>query len=332
MAAKLSPSLLEIAIFGTGALGTLFGSRLTPFAKVSLFGKWVEQIKHLQDKGLIVTHLDGSQSHHFLRVVSDIQLMPKVDLALILVKSYQTARVAQLAAKILQPAGLALTLQNGLGNLEQLKRQIAPERASLGVTSQGATVLAPGQLRHAGEGPTYLVSEPAQEKRLKEIKDLFNKAGLETKLVKNGEGVIWGKLAVNAGINPLTALMEVPNGALVENDGLRKVMSAAAREVGRVALAQDIQLPFTDAADQAIAVCRTTAQNHSSMLQDIRRGAPTEIDAICGAIVRLGRQLGVFTPVNERLLYLVEKKQAGHVALPNDLAPNEILRLFDMQI
>jgi 2-dehydropantoate 2-reductase len=176
-------------------------------------------------------------------------------------------------------------------------------------------VLAPGRLRHAGEGPTHLALAPGLEKQLQLVAALFNTAGLKTSLVDNANSLVWGKLAINAGINPLTALLEVPNGALVEEESLRQIMSAAAREVAQVAAAQDIRLPFADAARRAAEVSRATASNRSSMLQDISRVAPTEIDAIAGEVVRFGRQLGVPTPVNEFLLQLVKDKEAGHFSL-----------------
>ncbi len=306
-------SSLHIAIFGVGAMGSLFGSRLTPMAHVTLFGHWAEQIKTLKQKGLSITHPDGDQSNHNLQVTNNLSEIKSVDIALILVKGHQTAKAAQQAAQVLQPDGLAITLQNGLGNLEILADHVGRQRAALGVTAQGATVLAPGHLRHAGQGPTYLAGMPEQATRINQVADLFNNAGLETEVVDNPDGLVWGKLAINAGINPLTAVLEVPNGALAQDKNLYQVMSAAANEVARVAAAQGIKLPYGNAANRTAEVSRATASNRSSMLQDMSRAAPTEIDAISGAVVRFGQRLGVPTPVNEFLLRLVKDKEAGRV-------------------
>ena len=308
---------LNIAIFGIGAMGTLFGGKLDPLANVTLFGNWAAQIDTLRRDGLTVTHPDGSQSHHAVQATDDLNTMPPADVALVLVKSYQTARAARQAANILRPDGLAVTLQNGLGNLETLAEVVGPERAALGITAQGATVLAPGQLRHAGSGPTHLARLPGREKRLQQVVDLFNAAGLQTTQVDNAGSLVWGKLAVNAGINPLTALLEIPNGALADDDTLRRVMATAATEVAQVAAAQGVNLPFADAAARATEVCRATAGNRSSMLQDISRAAPTEIDAISGAVVNFGRRLGVPTPMNELLLRMVKDKEAGILSITN---------------
>ena len=311
----IEKSTLNIAIFGVGAMGTLFGSRLSPLANVTLFGSWLTQIETLQRDGLTVVHPDDTQSHHRLRVTNDLNEMPPADVTLILVKSHQTSRTARQAASILRPTGIAITLQNGLGNLEKLARAVGRNRSVLGVTAQGATVLAPGCLRHAVEGKTFIATTPDQEKALQAVADLFSSAGLETTLMDNADGLVWGKLAVNAGINPLTALLEVPNGALVEEETLRQIMSAAATEVAQVAAAQGIVLPFANAASHTAEVSRSTATNRSSMLQDISRVAPTEIDAISGAVVRFGHRLGIPTPVNEFLLRLIKDKEAGRFSL-----------------
>jgi 2-dehydropantoate 2-reductase len=202
-----------------------------------------------------------------------------------------------------------------LGNLELLSKAVGPQRAAIGITAQGATVSQPGQLRHAGEGPTYLAGTPSQLAQLQTVSELFNAAGIETSLADNVDSLVWGKLAINAGINPLTALLNVSNGALVENQILRRVMSAAAEEVEQVAAAQGIRLPYASAAERTAEVSKATASNRSSMLQDLSRQAPTEIEAISGVVVQLGDKLGVPTPVNRILFKLIKAKESGALGL-----------------
>ncbi|MDM8527115.1 2-dehydropantoate 2-reductase [Anaerolineales bacterium HSG24] len=302
---------LNITIFGIGALGTLFGSHLNSVAQVTLFGHWPAQFAALRRDGLSMTHPDGHQSHHRLTITNQLQQIPTTDLALVLVKSHQTAQVAQQAVRVLHLDGLVLTLQNGLGNYEQLADIVGSERTTLGITAQGATMTAPGQLLYAGTGPTHLTRSPTQADRLTIITELFNRAGLPTMLVDQADSLVWGKLAINAGINPLTSLLELPNGALVEPSKYQTMMITAALEVAQVAKAQGIELPYPDVAQRVIDVCLATATNHSSMLQDIKRGASTEIEAICGQVVKHGQRLGVPTPMNVRLLTLVQAKERG---------------------
>ncbi len=136
-------------------------------------------------------------------------------------------------------------------------------------------------------------------------------AGFTVELVSDVQGLVWGKLAVNAAINPLTAVRRIRNGLLVENEGLCRVMMAAARETAVVAAAQGIHLPYPDAAQRALQVARGTAGNHSSMLQDVLRGSQTEIEAICGAVIRAGQQFAIPTPINAQLWRWVKSAEAG---------------------
>ncbi|MCB0193100.1 MAG: 2-dehydropantoate 2-reductase [Anaerolineae bacterium] len=306
-----SKSSLNIVVFGVGAMGSLFGSRLARVANVTLFGHWPQQIAALQEQGLTVMHPDGRESRHTLNVTNDLSQVPAAHIALILVKSYQTERVMSEVTQVLRPNGIAITLQNGLGNLDQLAKGVGQKRAVQGVTAQGATIVEPGLLRHAGEGLTYLAQSSGQERQVARAAKLFNKAGFATEIVDNADSVIWGKLAINAGINPLTALLNVPNGFLAQDEKLQRLMSAAASEVAQVARAQGINLPFADVTSKTTEVSQATASNRSSMLQDMSRSAPTEIEAISGAVVRFGQSLGIPTPINKFLLWAIKTKEAG---------------------
>ena len=305
---------MRIVIAGVGAMGCLLGACLGSVADVALLGCWPEQLTALRRDGLRLEHPDGRVSHHALAVTGDVAAVGRASIALVAVKSRQTPAAAQAIAPLLSAGGLAVTLQNGLNNRATLRAVLGDERVALGVTAQGATVIAPGVVRHAGHGPTYLGRDaalgPSQLAYLHELASLFERAGLETHVVDDTDGLVWGKLAVNAAINPLTALLRVPNGALLEHEELVAVMRRTAAEVAAVAAAQGIPLA-NDAADRAITVARATAANRSSMLQDVERGAPTEIEAICGAVARAGLAVGVPTPLNSRLLDLVRQVEAG---------------------
>lgn len=304
---------MKIALIGVGAMGSLFAAYLAPWAEVVMIGHWAAQLAALQAQGLTVVHPNGRQTHHPIQSTHATTLasVPPADLVLILVKSYQTPRAAALATDLLAPEGIALTLQNGLGNLEQIAAAVGAHRTVQGVTAQGATMLGPGKVRHAGHGPTHLAQTPPTAVRLAAVAACFRRAGLETHLVDEMDSLVWGKLAVNAGINPLTALLRVPNGYLAENEQARKIMSLAAAETAAVAQAQGILLPYSSAAQRTLEVAEATGANHSSMLQDVLRGAPTEIEAICGAVVAYGRRFHVPTPVNEQLLKWVREIESG---------------------
>ena len=136
-------------------------------------------------------------------------------------------------------------------------------------------------------------------------------AGFNLDILDDVQGLIWGKLVVNAAINPLTALLRMPNGGILSRTSANQLSTDLAREVIAVAEAKGIQLPYADPVQAAKGVASQTAANHSSMYQDIMRGAPTEIDSICGAVVEEGKAFGVPTPVNYTMWKLVRAVVEG---------------------
>jgi 2-dehydropantoate 2-reductase len=285
-------------------MGSLFASRLSSCCDVWLIGHWQAHLEAIRWDGLRLVFAHSVETHP-IAVTSNPREAAGADLALVLVKSYQTEAAAETARQVLSPDGLVITLQNGLGNLEILADRVGVERATLGVTSAGATVLGPGQVRVAALGATTLGTRPEIDGRLRVVAELFNTAGFETILSSNLDGLVWGKLVVNAGINPLTALLRVPNGVLLDIPTAAELMAGAAQEAAQVAAVHGIQLPYADPVAQVRDVARRTATNRSSMLQDVLRRSRTEIDAINGAIARVAGQLGVPAPVNRTLAQLV---------------------------
>ncbi len=292
-------------------MATLFASRLAPAFTVTLIGTWREQIAAIAQNGLQVTELDGTITAHQIAATADPTAIAPVDVAIVLTKSYQTIEAVDRVARCLTPNGIVLTLQNGLGNLEILGNGLPTARITAGVTSVGATKLALGQVRHAGLGDTVIAVDETVSAELSPIISHLNSQHFPTKTVPNIAPLLWGKVAINAGINPLTALLRVENGYLADNANARAAMCAATLETVSVAHASRIAFPYNDPAQTVVAVARATHENRSSMLQDIERGSPTEIDAICGAIVRAGEQVGVATPINQILYDMVVSAESA---------------------
>ena len=302
---------MELLIIGAGAMGGLFGALLAPHAAVSLLTTNQENAAVMGGHGLTLVDLDGATRRVPVRVLTDPQdYGRRADLVLVCTKTRATAQAAATARDLLAADGLALTLQNGLGNLEQLVAAVGAQRAAAGVTSQAATLLAPGRVRHAGSGPTVLGIPPGREEAITAVAGLFTRAGLETRISDDVDSLLWSKLIVNVGINALTALLRVPNGVLAQTPECDLLMARAVAEAVAVARALSIGLDGERQLERVREVCLRTADNRASMLQDILRGRPTEIDAINGAVVARGRAAGVDTPVNLLLTQLVQALEA----------------------
>ncbi|MCE7861335.1 MAG: 2-dehydropantoate 2-reductase [Chloroflexi bacterium CFX2] len=293
----------DILLVGTGALSTLFAARLSEAGhRVSMLGTWKDGLQALGENGARISDANGDERSFQVHATNDPNEVKGIKHAIVLVKSWQTKRAADQLKGILAPDGIALTLQNGLGNRERLARDLGPRRVALGITTTGATLLGPGLVKVGGEGIISLESNPA----LAPIEAALRSSNFNLQIVSDTRSLMWGKLVINAAINPLTALLRVPNGELLNHPWARKAMSALARETAQVAEAERVSLPFEDPIQAAEEVARKTAKNLSSMFQDVRRGAPTEIDAICGAVTRRGEKHGIATPYNRSCWQLVK--------------------------
>jgi len=293
----------KILINGSGALATLFAARLSAAGlQVTMLGTWAEGLAALKEHGAVLVDPDGSEHAYPVRVLEGSSPHERFRHALVLVKSWQTGRAALQLLDCLHEEGLALTLQNGLGNREVLTHVLGPERVAQGVTTLGGTLLSPGRVRLGGDGSLSLENHP----RLDELAGMLRGAGFQVDLVPEASSLIWGKLVINSAINPLSAVLRVKNGELVKNPASRALIAKLAMETAAVAAKKGISLPYPDPVAAAEEVARRTSDNRSSMLQDVLRSAPTEIDAISGAIVNLGVSLGLPTPYNECMYRLVQ--------------------------
>ena len=292
----------DVLLVGTGALATLFAARLGEAGhSVHMLGTWKQGLQALQDKGARILDADGKERTYKVHATDDPREVSGSKFAIVLVKSWQTERAAHQLKLSLADDGHALTLQNGLGNRETLTRDLGTDRVSLGVTTIGATLLAPGLVQTGGEGIISIERTQA----LTPLVAALRSSDFNLQIVDDTQSLIWGKLVINAAINPLTALLRVPNGELLARPMVRRMMASLARETAEVATAEHVHLPFSNPVSAAEDVARKTAKNHSSMFQDVRRGAPTEIDAICGAVTKRAEFHGIDTPYNRTCWQLV---------------------------
>jgi len=292
----------EILIAGSGAMATLFAARLsTSGVQVSMLGTWKEGLAALEQNGASLIGLDGQEHFYPVRVLNPCNQNKKFRFALVLVKSWQTSRAARQLTEWLEPEGLCLTLQNGLGNREILQKTLGNTRVTLGVTTLGGTLMEPGRVLLGGEGNISIEKHSG----MRPLVRLLKNAGFQIDVVQEATSLIWGKLVINSAINPLSAVLRVKNGQLLDIPEANNLLGDLALETSAVAKVLDIQLPYPDPVKASRAVARRTSGNTSSMLQDVLRGAPTEIEAINGAIWKLGVENGLDTPYNALMTRLV---------------------------
>lgn len=299
---------MHILIVGPGAMGCLFAARLKQAGfTVTLLDYIRERAEAINKQGIMV---EGVTGEYTVRVPVVTEALPSYpDFVLICVKAYKTKPASQTIEPWIRSDAAVITLQNGVGNLEILKNFFGNERVYGGVTAEGATLLGWGRIRHAGHGDTVMGPKSNSSSSLEKIVAAFRKAGFSARSADNVDDLIWGKLIINVGINALTAILRLKNGRLPELAGTRWIMEEAVREATAVAKAKGIHLPYTNALNRVMEVCRNTAGNIASMLQDVLNEKITEVDFINGAIVQEGEKLGIPTPVNQTLVSLVKTIQ-----------------------
>ena len=302
---------MKIAVVGAGALGSVIGGLLLEAGlDVVLVERNHEEVRLVREKGLWLEGVSGDRLLH-PNIVAEASDAERVDLAFVLVKSYDTRAAAETVKAVLSDGGIVLTLQNGIGNFETLNEAL-PGRVLLGTTTMGAMTLAPGRFRHTGFGVTHLGEGDGKiTDRARSVGAIVEKikAG-PVHVVDNAVGCVWSKLIVNAAINAPGTLLRVRNGDIPGTEAGRALIHSIVQECLNIVAAKGIRLVFEDAEQHVLAVCQGTAANLNSMFQDILAGRRTEVDFINGALAREGEEVGVPAPVNNTLALIVRALEA----------------------
>lgn len=303
---------MKIAIIGAGAMGSLYGGYLNKSGnEVYLIDVWKEHVDAINTNGLQIEEPSGA-IYTYPKAVTQASLAGIVELAVVFVKSIMTYKALEANKAVIGPDTMVLSLQNGYGNIEEIEKFVGKDHIIAGTTAHGATMLGPGKIKHAGVGDTHIGSVlKGKEDRIMQIVEVFKEAGFAIDVSDNVMKLIWEKLIINVGINALTAAVGMKNGELLDFDETKEIMELLVYEAVNTANANGMDFNRKESFEKVKMVAERTAQNKSSMLQDIANKRKTEIEMINGAIVREGQKNKISTPVNKVLLNMIrimEKK------------------------
>jgi 2-dehydropantoate 2-reductase len=295
---------MDTVVFGAGSLGSLVGGLLAREHDVTLVAREAHA-RAVEESGL---RIDGAVSDRVFPAATADGTGLEADLAVVTVKSFDTAAAADALATGSFDA--VLSLQNGMGNEATLAARLeAPVLA--GTATYGAILREPGVVECTGRGEVVLgARDGGPSEFAARVGEAFAAAGLETTVAEEMAARLWEKLAVNAGINPVTALTDTENGAVLEEPAAERAR-AAVRETARVARAHGASLADREAVAAFDAVAASTAANTSSMRQDVLADRRTEIDAINGYVVDRAADAGLEVPVNRTLTALIRTWERG---------------------
>lgn len=297
---------MEILVFGAGAMGSLIGGLLSIRHQVTLVGR-AEHMKAIEVHGLRIT----GKTQRIVQPRAVPRVPPGMHPALVIVatKAYDTA-AAMTRLRPFASSAIFLTLQNGLDNAEVISR--SARRVLAGTTAHGVTSLGPGVIRHAGVGDLTIGGwKGVGHEEVVRVRDVLEEAGFPTRISEDIRSELWAKLVVNASINPLAALAGVPNGRLVQDPDLARLLDEIGHETVSVAEAEGAHLDEPAILRRTRLIARRTAGNRSSMLQDLDRHRRTEIEAINGAVVQAAVRQGIDVPLNRLLCALVRARETA---------------------
>ena len=293
---------MKIGIMGTGGIGGYFGGLL---ARGGFDIHFVARGKHRQailEDGLQIVSSQGS-FQVMIHVTSEPHEIGPVDLLLFCVKSYDTESVARFAAPMIEQNTVVLTLQNGIDNAEKLAREYGEERIMAGTAFVEASIAAPGVIAHSGRAGRIVFGELTgkETSRAKAILDVLTRAGIEAELSDNVHQVLWSKFLFICGVHGVSTLSRASLGLVLSCPETRDLVVGVMQEIEILARARGISLP-----DRVVPEAIQLAESYNksfkcSMLRDLEWRRPMEIEALNGMVVKLGRQHGVETPLNQAL-------------------------------
>lgn len=315
---------MKILVFGLGALGSVYACMLSR-AGHEVSGIDVPATADIiRRQGVQVRGIWGEHRSHLHQVESSPFKLSQdgFDLIIITVKAYETATVANILKDYVKDNTYVLLAQNGYGNFEAAQMSLPPAQLILARVIFGAVTLEPGVSQVTVIADDVLLGHPRQmvpESRLNHWADIFTSAGIPTRASEQIMEYVWAKIIYNSALNPLGAILEVPYGRLAEIEWSRRLMDQIIEEIFAVLKSLGQSTPWADASAYRASfyeqMLPATAAHRASMLQDIQYGRKTEIDALNGAVARLGQRLKVPTPVNDVVTALLKSKE-GLAARP----------------
>jgi 2-dehydropantoate 2-reductase len=302
-----------IVILGAGALGGLIGARLSEAGEdVTFLEVNVARARLLAEEGLFLSEADSGERHVAVKVVTSLEGQPTADLLFVAVKSYQTEGAVRAALPVIGPKTWILSTQNGIGNVERIRKVADTDRILTGITYSSIQHTGPNRMRYrTGIKPIQMA--PLDRRitdEVRAISEVFRKAGMPAEVVEEVDTAVWQKLLHNSVINPMSALTGMSCSELLEDPDLQALMRAMCDEIVGVMKARGT--PIEDPEDPYRPLIRSQkalGKNRPSMWQDFTRGLATEIDAMNGGIVQEATKLGVTAPINWAITQFVHSRE-----------------------
>jgi 2-dehydropantoate 2-reductase len=299
---------MKAGIIGAGALGSLFAHIFSEHNIDTVLYEVHEQtVSEIKSRGITLIRGDARTNIN-PRISTSPEMLSECDVIFLFVKSYSTEEAVRSVSGQIRTDSVLVTLQNGLGNVEEIRKHFDSERIVYGTTTIGAAKSSMSEVVAGGSG---IINIGGSSKiHLQHVHGLLLSAKLDSHIVSDPDLYLWQKAVINAGINPIAAILGIPNGGIISDKNTSMLQENVIREAVNSALANDIKLDFSNMLAITRQVCERTSINLCSMLQDIRNSRKTEIESINGKIISYGETKGIELPANKTLYLLIKSMEA----------------------
>ena len=291
---------MRIAIFGAGGIGGYLGGRLSQAGEEVVLIARGEHLQAIKEHGLRVDSIKGDFVANPALATDDPTEAEPVDAVILGVKAWQVLDAAKAMRPMIGPETFVVPMQNGVEATAQLASVLGEKSVVVGLGGLVSYIVGPGHILHAGGEPyvSFGESDNSTSERTQNLLEAFKNAGVTANIPANIQAALWAKLALMAVNSGIGAITRVPTGQWRSVAGSWKMAQQVAQEVLAVAAGKGIAMP-SDSLASTVARLEASAPNStSSMQRDLMEGRFSELEVQTGAVVRLGLEAGVPTPVN----------------------------------
>jgi 2-dehydropantoate 2-reductase len=291
---------MKIAIFGSGGVGGYFGGRLAAAGEDVTFLARGAHLTALQQDGLHIESPNGALHLPKVQATDRPQAIGPVDVVLFTVKLYDVETAAATLAPLIGSDTAVITMQNGVDAVDMVAKHVGAEHVAGGAAYIVAVIDKPGHVRHTtAQQLVFGERDKRRSARLVAFEEAGVRAGFQAKASEDVEADLWTKFVRLATWSGMTTVTRSPMGVVRDNPATFGMMVAAIQEVITLAHARGVNLP-ADIMDSTLGMIKNfPASSKSSMLEDIERGRRLELPWLSGAVVRLGKESGVPTPIHQ---------------------------------
>ena len=304
---------MKIAVMGAGGVGGYYGARLAAAGEEVAFIARGAHLAAIRGRGLRVESESGDLHIHAARATEDTAEVGAVDVVLFAVKLWDTEAAGAAVRPLVGPATAVISLQNGVVAEETLADILGRAHVMGGVSVIFSSIVEPGVVRQMGVAPQLIFGEldGARSARAEAFLAACRRARIEARLSTNIEKDLWEKFVYLVALSGLTSLKRSPLGPILEDPESRAMFKAAVAEAVAVARAKGVPLA-PEVEEERLAMAESLpGEVRSSMLDDLERGARLELPWLSGAVVRMGRELGVATPVHSLIVGALKRHAMG---------------------